>query len=232
WLNDEDAPITWRLQNEHAGSGALGDLGSHIIDLAQFITGSPIDAVQGHLTTIVTERPTLAESRGLSGRASDHRGTVTVDDAALFTAWFENGAVGSFETTRLAAGRKNYMTIEINGARGSLSFNLERMNELDYFDATSDPQTAGFRTILVTDPDHPYLEGWWPPGHMLGYENTFSNQVRDFVLALADGRQPTPSMDDGLRVQRVLHAVEVSSIRRGSLTSLRESDEPNEPVRR
>ncbi|MBG6240157.1 putative dehydrogenase [Mycetocola sp. CAN_C7] len=220
WLNDEESPLTWRLDRSLAGSGALGDIGAHIIDLAQFVTGSRIEYLQGHLRTFVSERPKLGESKGLSGRASGDRGAVTVDDAALFTAQFSNGVIGSFEATRMAAGRKNAMTIEINGSRGSLSFDLERMNELRFFDATTDPRTAGFSTILVTDPEHPYLDGWWPPGHMLGYENSFSNQARDLVFAISEQRMPSPSFDDGLQIQRVLHAIETSSGSNGTWSAV------------
>lgn len=218
WLNDADAPLTWRLEKDAAGSGALGDLGAHIIDLAQFLIGATIEQVQGSLMTFVSERPRLAEGRGLSGSSSQRRGPVSVDDAAVFLARFSNGILGSFEASRTAAGRKNALSIELNGSKGSLIFDLERMNELKYFDAGTNPTTAGFSTILVTEPDHPYMEGWWPPGHAIGYENSFSNQVRDLVLAIAEGTDPSPSFQDGLQVQRVLAAVEKCSISDSSLT--------------
>lgn len=223
WLNDAGAPLTWRLDKASAGSGALGDLGAHLIDLVQYLTGSDIFEVQGHLRTIVPERPVLAEGRGLSGTASDRRGLVTVDDSALFLAGFRNGVVGSFEATRMAAGRKNAMSVEVNGSRGSLHFDLERMNELQHFSSESPSRTAGFARILATEPEHPYLEGWWPPGHMLGYENGFSNQVRDLVHAIAGGYDPAPSFGEGLQVQRVLDAVERSSGANGALTRVDES---------
>jgi predicted dehydrogenase len=136
---------------------------------------------------------------------------VTVDDAALFTGRFPGGAVASFEATRVAAGRKNALRIEINGDRGSIAFDLERLNELDFHDHTESTATAGFRRILVTEPDHPYLEGWWPPGHGLGYDHTFVHQVRDLMHAIIEGRDPEPSFADGLQVQRVLAAVEHSA---------------------
>ncbi|MBI0300111.1 gfo/Idh/MocA family oxidoreductase, partial [Streptomyces sp. PRKS01-29] len=139
------------------------------------------------------------------------RGPVTVDDAALFTGRFGSGAVASFEASRFAAGRKNSLRIELNGDRGSLAFDLERLNELSFHDHTEPAADSGFRRILVTEPEHPYLEGWWPPGHALGYEHTFVHQARDMVFAIADGTGPEPSFEDGLQVQRVLAAVEESA---------------------
>jgi predicted dehydrogenase len=212
WLVDPSAPLAWRLQKEHAGSGALGDLGAHVVDLAQHLLGRSITTVSGLLETFVGERPIAAASSGLSATASGvETGQVTVDDAALFLARFDGGAVGSFEATRFAAGRKNVMSLEINGSQGSLRFDLERMNELWFHDETLDAEYAGFRRILVTEADHPYLEAWWPPGHVLGYEHTFTHEVRDFLAALADGTDPEPSFADGLQVQRVLTAVEESA---------------------
>ena len=136
---------------------------------------------------------------------------MTVDDAALFTARLSSGALGSFEATRFAAGRKNALRMELNGDRGSLAFDLERLNELQFHDHTEDATVAGFRRILVTEPGHPYLSGWWPPGHVLGWEHTFTHQVRDLVIAIAGGTDPQPSFADGLQVQRVLAAVERSA---------------------
>ncbi len=136
---------------------------------------------------------------------------MTVDDAALFTGRLASGALASFEERRTAAGRKNALSIELNGERGSLAFDLERLNELSFHDHTEPAVTAGFRRILVTEPEHPYLEGWWPPGHALGYEHTFVHQARDLVHAIATGTEPQPSFADGLQVQRVLAAVEESA---------------------
>jgi predicted dehydrogenase len=211
WLVDPEFPLAWRLQKERAGSGALGDLGAHSIDAAQYLTGQRISSVGALLETFVTERPLPASSSGLSGTASSERGAVTVDDAALFTARFEGGAIGVFEATRFAAGRKNAMRIEISGSAGSLAFDNESMNELAFYDGTEDSATAGFRRILVTEPTHPYLDAWWPPGHLIGYEHTFTHQVRDFVTAVAGGADPRPSFAEGLQVQRVLAAVESSA---------------------
>jgi len=160
---------------------------------------------------VVTERPLPASSSGLSGTAGSERGQVTVDDAALFTARFEGGAIGVFEATRFATGHKNAMRIEISGSAGSLSFDAESMNELSFHDRSEDPATAGFRRILVTEDTHPYLHAWWPPGHLIGYEHTFTHQVHDFVTAVAQGRDPRPSFAEGLQVQKVLAAVESSA---------------------
>jgi predicted dehydrogenase len=204
WLVDPDSPLTWRMQADQAGSGALGDLGAHIVDLARFLTGDEITGVSAVSATFVEERPLLD---------GDGAGRVTVDDAVVFSARFGSGALGSFEATRYAAGRKNGLRIELNGSAGSLAFDLERLNELEFYDGddTDGGSTAGFRRILVTEPEHPYLSAWWPPGHTLGWEHTFTNQARDLLTAIADGGQPTPSFGDGLAVQRVLDAVQRSA---------------------
>jgi predicted dehydrogenase len=211
WLSDAESPMTWRLDKSLAGSGALGDIGAHAIDMAQFITGHRLTSVSGVLETLVAERPLLAESHGLSGTASTERGQVTVDDLALFTGRFDDGVLGSFEATRFSTGRKNALRIEIAGSEGALAFDLEDLNSLQYYDATADPTTQGFTKILVTEPGHPYVSAWWPAGHMLGYEHGFSHQARDFVDAIVAGADPQPSFADGLQVQRVLDAVEKSS---------------------
>lgn len=220
WLADPQAPMTWRMRAERAGSGALGDLGSHIVDLARYLTGEEITGVSALSATFTRERP-LPDGTGT--------GTVTVDDAVMFTARLaESGALASFEATRCAPGRKNGLRIELNGAVGSLAFDLERLNELEFFSPT-DPSdfhpggsggvvppgqsdSAGFRRILVTEPGHPYLSAWWPPGHVLGWEHTFVHQARDLLTAIASGEQPEPSFADGLAVQRVLDAVQRSAI--------------------
>jgi predicted dehydrogenase len=211
WLSDADSPMTWRLDKARAGSGALGDIGAHAIDLAQFISGQRIAAVSGVLQTIVGERPLLAESRGLSGTASTQRGTVTVDDLALFSARFESGVLGSFEASRFASGRKNSLRVEISGSTGAVAFDLEDLNSLQYFDASAPIETQGFTRILVTEPEHPYVAAWWPAGHTLGYEHGFSHQAKDFVEAISAQTQPRPSFADGLQVQRVLASVEASA---------------------
>lgn len=211
WLSDADAPLTWRLQKDRAGSGALGDIGAHAIDLAEYLTGERLTGVTGVLETVVGERPLLGAASGLSGSALTERGAVTVDDVAVFTGRLDGGALASFEATRFRTGRKNALRIEISGSRGALAFDLERLNELEFYDAALPPAEQGFRTILVTESTHPYLSAWWPAGHMLGYEHAFSHQVRDFVTAIDAGEQPRPSFADGLHVQAVLDAVERSA---------------------
>lgn len=211
WLADPESPMTWRLDKDRAGSGALGDIGAHIVDMTQFVTGQQLSRVSGIVETLVSERPLLAESIGLGGTAGNERGTVTVDDVALFTARLDSGALASFEATRFATGRKNALDIEISGDAGALHWNLEDMNVLEFHDTTRPTAEQGFTRILVTEPEHPYLSGWWPAGHMLGYEHGFSHQVKDLTEAIAADADPQPTFADGLSVQRVLDAVERSA---------------------
>ncbi|MFD3331757.1 Gfo/Idh/MocA family protein [Streptomyces sp. NPDC058700] len=219
WLVDPDFPLTWRLERQHAGSGALGDLGAHIVDLAQFLAGEPLVGVSAQLETFVRDRPLLTGvSTGLSAAGGPERGPVTVDDAAVFTGRLASGALATFEASRMAPGRKNALRLEVSGELGSLAFDLERLNELLFHDHREPAATAGFRRILVTEADHPYLEAWWPPGHVLGYEHTFAHQARDLVMAIATGTDPLPSFADGLQVQRVLAAVEESAARNAVYT--------------
>jgi predicted dehydrogenase len=220
WLVDPEFPLVWRLQAEKAGSGALGDLGAHSIDLAQYLTGQPIVGVSALLETLIPERPLPGAYSGLSAVGGAGRGPVTVDDAALFTARFDGGAIGVFEATRFATGHKNAMRIEVSGSLGSLAFDFEAMNELSYYDATQDAEVAGFRRILVTEPGHPYLAAWWPPGHLIGYEHTFTHEIKDFVEAVASGVPPEPSFAEGLRVQLVLAAVSESATNNSVFTSV------------
>ena len=212
WLVDPQAPMSWRLEKDKAGSGALGDIGAHIIDLTQFITGQDITSVSGALRTFVSERPLPAEFSGLTGKAGEGTAQVTVDDTAAFLADFSGGALGVFEATRFATGRKNAIRIEINGSDGSLAFDFEDMNVLHYFDGREDPVIAGFRRILVTDPSHEYASEWWPAGHVLGYEHAFSHQVVDLVRGIAERKTVHPTFADGLQVQKVLAAVEQSAL--------------------
>ncbi|WJS90793.1 Gfo/Idh/MocA family protein [Microbacterium testaceum] len=213
WLVDPETPLAWRLQKEHAGSGALGDIGAHIIDMTQFVTGLGVERVSGTIDTIVKERPLPADgSMGLSkGAGAAEKGAVTVDDVAIFTGRLANGALASFEATRFATGRKNALTIEVSGDRGALAFDLEDLNSLRFYDRTAPEGRQGFTQILVTESQHPYVSAWWPAGHLLGYEHGFSHQVVDLVNAIADGSDPHSSFDEGLCVQRVLDAVERSS---------------------
>jgi predicted dehydrogenase len=211
WLVDPLQPLAWRLQKEHAGSGALGDIGAHIVDMTQFVTGQEVEAVSGTVETIVRRRPLLGAGSGLSGTAAEGFGEVTVDDAALFTGRLSGGALVSFEATRFATGRKNALTLEVSGSDGALAFDLEDLNSLQFYDRTAPADRQGFTKILVTEALHPYVDAWWPAGHMLGYEHAFVHQAFDLVSAIAEGSQPHPSFAEGLGVQRVLAAVEESS---------------------
>ncbi|WP_197055608.1 Gfo/Idh/MocA family protein [Microbacterium sp. ZOR0019] len=211
WLVDPEMPLAWRLQKEHAGSGALGDIGAHIIDMTRFVTGQEIVRVSGTVDRIVKTRPLQGEGSGLSGTAAEGRGEVTVDDVAIFTGRLADDTLVSFEATRFATGRKNALSLEVSGDRGALRFDLEDLNVLQFYDRTADPALQGFTRILVTESEHPYLSAWWPAGHMLGYEHGFVHQAKDFVEAVSAGEDPSPSFEEGLEVQRVLEAVEASS---------------------
>ncbi len=206
WITDPNFPLVWRLEKQSAGSGALGDIGVHTIDLARYLIGE-ITEVSGALETFIKERPLVDDK--------SRRGKVTVDDAAAAVVRFENGALGTIEATRFATGRKNHNQIEINGSLGSIAFDLERLNELQVFFTSDPPDAQGFRTILATEPAaHPYMKAWWPPGHLIGYEHTFTHTMYDLLEALASGTPPSPSFEDGWRNQRVLEAMELSSQRR------------------
>jgi predicted dehydrogenase len=218
WLVDPSVPLAWRMRRETAGSGALGDIGAHVIDLAQYLTGERLTALSARSRTFITERPLpTGTSAFLAGTGGPVLGEVTVDDA--FVMHGEIGpALATFEATRMATGRRNSLRIELNGSEGSLAFDFEAMNELWFFDAADDRGTSGFHRILATDPDHPYISAWWPPGHGLGYDHTFTNEIADFVRAIVAGADPEPSFADGLGVQRVLAAVESSAADGGTWT--------------
>jgi predicted dehydrogenase len=199
WLADPAAPMTWRLRRESAGSGALGDLGSHVVDLVQHLLDDPVVAASGRLRTFV---PTRTGPRGPE--------PVTVDDAAWATLETRAGGVAGLEVSRMATGRKNGLTLELYGDAGALSFDLERLNELQLHDGLGGP-TTGSQRILVTEPEHPSLHAWWPPGHVLGWDHTFTIQAAELLDAIAAGTDPRPSFADGLGVQRVLDAIERSA---------------------
>jgi predicted dehydrogenase len=203
WLVDPDAAWSWRLDSETAGSGALGDLGAHTIDLARFLLGDhagAIDRVTGTLRTFVDERPVYAPD----GETVVDRRPVTVDDAYTAEAVFETGVTATVEASRVAAGHKNDHTIEIHGTEGSLRFSLERLNELEVLTGDS----RGYETVLVTEESDPYLEHWWPPGHTLGWEHAVVHENVAFLSAVADDTAFRPSFADGCAVQRVLAAIE------------------------
>lgn len=214
WIVDPEFPLTWKLRKEVAGSGPHGDLNSHMVDLAHYLVGD-ISSVMGMTTNFIKHRKLPAEEKELTtmltAKSGQGMGEVTVEDASFFIAKFENGALGSFEATRFAPGRKNYNYFEIYGSEGSIVFNFERMNELKYFSLRDEKADQGFRTILVTEEVHPYIKAWWPPGHIIGYENTFVNEFADFLDCLERDKLPEPNFRDGLKCQAVLEAALVSA---------------------
>lgn len=211
WIMDPEFPLVWRLEKKYAGSGALGDIGAHATDLAEYLN-SEIQAVAGQMTTFIKERPLATEGEGAWG-AKGHKGKgkVTVDDDANYLASFKNGSVGVFESTRFAGGRRNFNTFQIYGSKGSIAYNQERMNELEFYDRTEPNELQGFKTILVTEANHPYTGAWWPPGHIIGYEHTFVHAIHDFLVAIEEDRLPEPNFRQGVRNQAVLDAVERSA---------------------
>ena len=211
---DPNFPLVWRLQKEKAGSGPHGDLNAHIIDLARYLIGEIVE-VTGMQETFIKERPIVDEidsALGATTGTSTRTGPVTVDDTTLALARFENGAVGSFEATRFAGGRRNGNRFEINGSKGSITFNLEKMNELQYFNREDEDHIQGFREIIVTEGIHPYMDRWWPPGHTIGWEHTFIHEVYDLMQAIAGSNHFLhPDFDEGVRDQAVLEAISLSS---------------------
>jgi predicted dehydrogenase len=209
WLVDPESPMTWRLNKETAGSGALGDIASHAIDQVLFLLDDAVTEVSGRMHTFTTQRP------GAHGMEE-----VTVDDAAWATLSLASGAIASVEVSRVATGRKNSLTLEIYGDTGTILFDLESLNELGFLDASAPVREQGFRRILVNEPEHPYLAAWWPQGHTIGWEHTFTHEIRDFLAAIATGTAPSPSFEEGLTVQRVLNAVEESSAAKSAIIQL------------
>ena len=202
WLVDPEAPWAWRMDAEMAGAGALGDLGSHTIDLANFLVGDragEIDRVSGQLTTFVDERPLYDGD----GDVAEYR-DVTVDDAYSAQVEYESGATGTFEASRVAEGHKNDHTVAVHGTKGSLKFSLERLNELEVLREGN----RGYETVLVTEESDPYVDRWWPPGHVIGWEHTFVHESYEFLSAVAEGGSFEPSFEDGYEVQTVLAAIE------------------------
>ena len=206
WVADPSVPLYWRLRKEAAGSGALGDIASHSLDLARFLVGE-ISEVTGALETFVKERPLPDNPK--------KKGKVTVDDASASVVRFGNGALGTIEASRFATGRKNYNRFEINGSKGSVAFNLERMNELDVYLTGDEASVQGFHNVMVTNgASHPYFKHWWPEGHIIGYEHTFIHTVYDLLEAIAKDTVPTPNFEDGVRNQKVLDAMEKAAVTR------------------
>ncbi|MFC7068493.1 Gfo/Idh/MocA family protein [Halobaculum lipolyticum] len=201
WLSDPEAPWSWRNDEEMAGSGALGDLGAHTVDLARFLVGDRAGeaaSVSGHLRTFTEERP-------VEGADDDTR-PVTVDDAYSAQVEYESGAMGTFEASRVTEGHKNDHTVAVHGSEGSLEFSLERLNEL----RVNTGDNRGYETVLVTDADDPYIEHWWPPGHVIGWEHTFVHENYEFLSAVRDDAAFAPDFEDAFAVQRVLDAVQRS----------------------
>jgi predicted dehydrogenase len=201
WLVDPEFPYVWRHDKQVAGSGAHGDMNAHIVDLARFLVGE-IEAVCGAEEIFIKER-----------QKTDGSGTgkVTADDALFSLARFREGALGSFMATRFASGRKNFLRFELFGSEGSLAFNLERLNELQYYSRRELGCEQGFRTILATESDHPYINKWWPPGHIIGWEHTFIHEIADLMTAIATGQRVEPNFLDGLRNQQVLDAMQLAA---------------------
>ena len=208
WLMDPNFPLTWHLQKDIAGSGASGGINSHSVDLARFLVGE-IKSVSAMAKTFVKERP-IPEGADAgtfaAGESGGKKGKVTVEDAISMVVEFENGALGSFEATTFAIGRQNYNYFEIYGSKGAVIFNLERMNELEYYSSEDGEGEKGFRTILATDPSHPYIANWWPPAHNIGYEHEFHHAVVDFLKAIDSGKSIAPNFYDGYLGMKVLEA--------------------------
>ena len=204
WLVDPAFPYVWRHDKSVAGSGAHGDMNAHIVDLARFLVGE-VEAVCGAEEVFIKER----QMPGGSGK-----GTVTADDALFSLARFADGALGSFMATRFASGRKNYLRFELFGSEGSLLFNLERLNEIQYYTRSEAGREQGFRTILATESDHPYINKWWPPGHIIGWEHTFIHEVGDFLTAVGTNQPIAPNFYDGLRNQQVLDAMQQAAAKK------------------
>jgi predicted dehydrogenase len=207
WITDPNFPLTWHLQSKFAGAGPHYDLNSHSVDLARYLVGE-VAAVSAMMKQFYAKRPLPGAGAGTfkSGDGGGDMGEQTVDDASFMVAEFENGALGAFEASRFASGRKNYNYFEIYGSKGSLAFDLERMNELQYLNLDDPVDQQGFRTILVTNATHPYVAAWWPPGHIIGYEHEFTHAVVDFLTAMEKGTPLTPNFCDGMRNMQVLEA--------------------------
>lgn len=199
WAADLAVPYFWRFDQKLAGAGSVADKGSHIIDLARYLVGE-IAEVASTSDIFIKERVSLDQP--------PRKREVTTDDAALFIARFSNGALGTFQTSRIAAGYKNALQFEISGSGGSLRFNLERLNELEAYFADEESSIQGFRKILVTGPGHEYMERWWPAGHIIGWEHAFSHQYYEFIKAIAEDYMPQPGFYDGLVNQQIIEAVE------------------------
>ncbi|WP_375709382.1 Gfo/Idh/MocA family protein [Niallia sp. NCCP-28] len=227
WIMDPSFPLVWRLNKEVSGSGAHGDLAAHIVDLARFLVGE-FKEVNGMMETFIKERPIVEQSSGLSGTASSEQmGEVNVDDASIFMARFENGAIGTFEATRFAGGNRNGNRFEINGEKGSIRWDVEHMNNLQVYFHDDEPGLQGYRTISCTEEMHPYASAYWPAAHIIGYEHTFINLAVELLNGIDKGYSPSPNFMDGVKNQAVLEAVEQSASSRQwvSISQVQQSSE-------
>jgi len=212
WIIDPDFPLVWRLKKDIAGSGSHGDLNAHLIDMARYLCGD-FDSVCGMMKTFIEKRPILSKNAAGLGKAKGGKemGDVTVDDATVFMAKFKNGAIGTFEATRFAAGNRNANRFELNGSEGSIRFNLERLNEIEYYSCKDKEGFQGWKNILVNEAVHPFMKGWWPAGHIIGWQQTFVHQIYTLMNGIAAKKNPAPDFYDGLKCQAVLEAVEKSA---------------------
>ena len=208
WITNPNFGMVWRFNKKIAGSGPLGDLSAHSIDATRFVTGLTFKEVVGNMQTLIKERPLN------SNNPDGPKDKVTVEDVAQFLVNFEGGATGCYESTRLATGRKNYNTIEVNGEKGSIAWNFEDQNYLMFYDNEQSPKEAGFRKINVTHDVHPYKGGWWPQGHGIGYADSFVIEVAEFVRSIVVDTPFSPDFNDGVKCQEILEAIEKSAVNR------------------
>lgn len=212
WIVDPNFPMVWRLKKKHTGSGALGDIGAHIVDLCQYLVGD-VAEVCGTMQTFIKHRPITESDTGISGKAAEKRlnkmGTVDVDDAAVFVGRIKGAnTLATFEATRFAPGRRNFNSIEIYGSKGSVLWNQEDMNVFQFFSRNDPPTAQGFRRIHATDGGHPYTNAWWPTGHIIGYEHLFVHEIYEFLNNLGKKAETYSTFLDAVKCQRVLDAVE------------------------
>jgi len=218
WIVDPDFPMVWRMKKKHTGSGALGDIGAHIVDLCQFLVGD-VAEVSGTMETFIKKRRVTSSDTGIAGKKGEKRtgkmDTVDVDDAAIFLGRIKGAnTLATFEATRFAPGRRNYNSIEIYGSKGSVLWNQEHMNYFQYFSRNDPPDLQGFREVSAMDPAHPYAANWWPPGHIIGYEHLFVHEIYEFLKNINRKRVTYPTFEDAVKCQMVLDAVERSSARK------------------
>ena len=211
WLLDPNFPLVWRLQKKDAGYGSHGDLGAHVVDLARFLVGE-IEEVCCMQQTFIEKRPIPAFVDGLIARPGTEIGSVDVDDAsAILVRFKDKKTMGYVEATRYSTGHRNQNRIEINGSKGAIIFDMEKMNELQFYSVADDELTPGFRRVQVGEGEHPYMANWWPAGHIIGYGDTFVNQTYDMITAIKNKAKVSPDFRDGLICQQVLDAADRSA---------------------